>query len=267
MKKKRFITSKSGIAIMAAVAIALLAFSSVTGARAALTYFSETYTSRVQMYDIGVSLLENGEKVSWRDYKSNSDGEWEEATGELLQNMLPRDEKTGELTEGVIPGKTYDEVISIQNTGTISQFARVTIYKYWLDPNGKKMQSLSPNLIHIEWDNIGTEWLEDTDVNGNENFSPERLVFYCSHVLEPEQLSLPLTKSITIDGMLATKVTEDKKTDENGYTTITTTYDYDGVQFVLEAKVDAVQEHNAQDAIKSAWGRDVTINGTNLSLN
>ena len=32
---------------------------------------------------------------------------------------------------------------------------------------------------------------------------------------------------------------------ENGYTTITTTYDYDGLQFCVEASVDAVQEHNA----------------------
>lgn len=41
--------------------------------------------------------------------------------------------------------------------------------------------------------------------------------------------------------------------------TITTTYEYDGAQFVLEATVDAVQTHNAKDAIKSAWGVDVNI--------
>ena len=45
----------------------------------------------------------------------------------------------------------------------------------------------------------------------------------------------------------------------NGLTTITTTYEYDGAQFVLEATVDAVQTHNAKDAIKSAWGVDVNI--------
>ena len=47
--------------------------------------------------------------------------------------------------------------------------------------------------------------------------------------------------------------------DDNGLTTITTTYEYDGAQFVLEATVDAVQTHNAKDAIKSAWGVDVNI--------
>ena len=49
------------------------------------------------------------------------------------------------------------------------------------------------------------------------------------------------------------------QTDDNGLTTITTTYEYDGAQFVLEATVDAVQTHNAKDAIKSAWGVDVNI--------
>ena len=53
-------------AVMFVAAMALLLFGSVEGTRAALTYYSETYASRVQMYDIGVSLLENGERVSWK---------------------------------------------------------------------------------------------------------------------------------------------------------------------------------------------------------
>ena len=34
----------------------------------------------------------------------------------------------------------------------------------------------------------------------------------------------------------------------------------------LEVQVDGVQTHNAEDAIKSAWGRDVSISGTTLGL-
>ena len=45
--------------------------------------------------------------------------------------------------------------------------------------------------------------------------------------------------------------------DANGV--ITTTYDYDGARFTLEVQVDAVQTHNAADAIKSAWGVDATV--------
>ena len=49
-------------------------------------------------------------------------------------------------------------------------------------------------------------------------------------------------------------------------TKITTAYDYDGVQFCLEVTADAVQDHNAQAAILSAWGRNVTVSGSGLSL-
>jgi len=65
-KIKKFITSPAGTMGAFALAVGLLASSSVGGARAALTYYSETYTSRVQMYDIGVTLLENDEKVIWK---------------------------------------------------------------------------------------------------------------------------------------------------------------------------------------------------------
>ena len=40
---------------------------------------------------------------------------------------------------------------------------------------------------------------------------------------------------------------------------MTTVYEYDGAMFVLEAEVDAVQTHNAADAIRSAWGVEVTL--------
>ena len=55
--------------------------------------------------------------------------------------------------------------------------------------------------------------------------------------------------------------------EQNGnYTTIITTYLYDGVQFRLKVEVDAVQEHNAEDAILSAWGRKVSVSDNMLRL-
>ena len=57
---------------------------------------------------------------------------------------------------------------------------------------------------------------------------------------------------------VAKKVTTTETVNGN-YKTITMTYDYDGVEFVLEIDVDAVQTHNAEDAVKSAWGVDVTV--------
>ena len=55
-----------------------------------------------------------------------------------------------------------------------------------------------------------------------------------------------------------TKVTEGN--------TIRYVYDYSGYSFTLDAEVDAVQTHNAQDAIKSAWGVDVNISADGQSL-
>lgn len=49
-------------------------------------------------------------------------------------------------------------------------------------------------------------------------------------------------------------------------TFIKTTYDYDGKQFRVEVEVDAVQDHNAEEAILSAWGRNVTVENGKLSL-
>ena len=236
------------------LAVVLLLFSSVGGARAALTYYSETYASRVQMYNIGVTLMENGNKISWRDYGSASDGSWNEATGELLKNMV----KDGEKFK---IGAKYPEEISVLNSGTINQFVRVTLNRYWLDKDGNKMRSLSPSLIKLGMTNIGTDWLIDEEAS-----TTERTVYYYNKVLNVGQTSPLLTDSILIDNMVATKVTQTSET-ENGYTTITTVYDYDGVRFCLEAKVDAVQEHNAEDAIWSAWGRKVTISNGILSLN
>ena len=70
--------------------------------------------------------------------------------------------------------------------------------------------------------------------------------------------------TITISNKLATAVEQTQVGN-----TITTTYKYDGVQFCVDVTADAVQEHNAQDAIKSAWGRSVTVNedAGSLSLN
>ena len=45
-------------------------------------------------------------------------------------------------------------------------------------------------------------------------------------------------------------------------------YEYDNYKFIVDVEVDAVQTHNAKDAIKSAWGVDATIeNGKIVSLN
>ncbi len=233
-----------------AVAVAMLLGGSIGGTRAALTYYSETYTSRIQMYDIGVSLLENDREISWRDYSSAGDGTWNENTGILLENMLPEGET-------LTLGKRYQENLKVRNTGTINQYVRVSIYKYWLDAEGKKLRDLSPDLIGLNLVNLGTDWIEDEGAR-----TEERTVLYYNKLLYAQGQGVSETPlfadALVIDDSIAKKVSQETKKDGN-YTTITTTYDYDGVSFRIEVEVDAVQEHNAQDAVWSAWGKRITV--------
>ncbi len=257
----RFLTSPVTTIAAFVVAIALLLGSSIGGARAALTYFSETYASQVQMSDIGVTLVENGKDVAWRNYNSSADGSWDEATGEMF----------ADLSDGTVqPGRSYPEEIRVRNSGNINQYVRVIIRKYWLDAEGnqvdpRKMTELTPDLIRL---NLLTDdgWVVDDAAS-----TTERTVLYYTRLLyadgssEGQSVSSPLSDTLTIDSSVADKVSQTIEKDGN-YTIITTTYDYDGVRFCIEAEVDAVQEHNAADAILSAWGRRVSVSDGILSL-
>ena len=74
---KRFLKSPAATMISFFLAVGLLLFSTIGGARAALTYFSDTYVSRVQTSNIGGTLLENGREIAKRDYNETSDGTWD----------------------------------------------------------------------------------------------------------------------------------------------------------------------------------------------
>lgn len=252
-KIKKFITSPAGTMGAFVLAVVLLMFSTVGGARAALTYYSETYTSRVQMYDIGVTLLENDKEISWRNYDSRKDnGSWLEEKGTLLSDMKGEGEKFK-------IGAWYPEELKVLNSGTINQYVRVSIYKYWLDKNGEKVQTLAPDLIDLE---LKTDdgWMLD-----EESSTKERTILYYSRVLKSGKTSPAFAERLKIDQSVTAKVTQTTEETSDG-TRITTTYDYDGVWFCVEVAVDAVQEHNVEDAVWSAWGRKVTVDNGFLSL-
>ena len=78
MKKlKKMIASPVTTVAAFAVAAGLLLFSSIGGARAALTYFSDDYAANIQLHEIGVTLVENGAPVE----------------GELLKGLLAEGEE------------------------------------------------------------------------------------------------------------------------------------------------------------------------------
>ncbi len=241
----KFLSSKKSAVILLALSFVLLIGAGYNGARAALTYFSEDYSSEVEMYDIGVTLLENGENVAHRDYSKKGDGIWSTGRVGLLKNLVPEGETFRD-------GKKYDEVISAKNSGTINEYVRIVLKTYW-EKDGEKRRDLKPEWIEVSYaDNDA--WVEDKDAR-----TEERRVFYYTSLLEADEETEALTEGIKVNEFLASKVTQETTDNGDGTKTITTTYDYDGVRFILDAEVDAVQEHNAHDAALSAWGRDLDI--------
>ena len=55
---KKVMKGRKGTFLLLGAAVLLLAGSAVGSARAALTYYSENYTAQMEMYDIGVTLVE-----------------------------------------------------------------------------------------------------------------------------------------------------------------------------------------------------------------
>ena len=230
------------------LAASLLAVGGIGTARAVPTVVSEYYSGGVEMYDIGVTLLENGNAISSRSYSTNSNYVWDESYGALLGSLVPEG-------EDFHMGQRYDEALSVSNSGSIDEYVRVTVYKYWINKDGRKVTTLAPEMIDLHLQ-TGSGWVVDESAS-----STERTVLYYSKVLPVGAETPAFTDTLTVDGKLPYKVHQ-----ETADNVITTTYDYDGVSFQIEVQADAVQTHNAQAAIKSAWGRTVSVSGDSLQL-
>lgn len=247
---------KKPVLLLAAAAILLLA-SSVGSTQAALTYYSENYLAEVTVSNIGVTLLENGNVVDYRNYLEN--GKWDKKGAEDEVQPLTL---LGEQEE-LIPGKSYSEKIAVKNSGAIDTYVRVIITKSWRDADGKET-TLTPAYIELNVPANG-DWVKDENAS-----TYEREVYYYTKILPADNgkddgsnVTSELTDTFRINPIVAKELIQ--TTTGN---VVTYEYKYDGYQSVIEAEVDAVQTHNAKDAIKSAWGVDVTVaaNGS-LSLN
>lgn len=218
--------------LLFAIAISLLVFSSVGGARAALTYgtAASAYEMDIGMMSASIGLYENGSAVS----------------GTLLADF-------GESDGTVIPGKSYPEELYVVNSsisdlqnGQVDEYIRVVIYSYWVDENGEKAPELEPSFIepHI----LGGNWIEDTAES-----TAERTVLYYSKPVAPGSATAPFMDTLMVKEDVLYTVTQ------TGTSTTLTTFFYDGKQICLEVEADAVQTHHGEDAILSAWGRSVSI--------
>lgn len=231
MKKFREFLSKPAVtAVLLVLALALLAGSTIGGIRAALTRESDYYTTEVTTAEMGVVVYENGKEV--------------EGSGALLKDLL---ERAGDTK--IKAGKKYEELLTAYNSGDADAYVRAIVYKYWLDEEGNKYPDMDSQWIQL---GFGTDkgWTVD-----EESSTEERVVLYYSEILPAGEESEAFITSITINDA-ATRIVTSQETDEDGVTTITNTYFYNGKSFCVDVRLDAVQTHSGSDAKISAWGVD-----------
>ena len=238
MKKLKAFLSKSAVTgTLFALAILLLAGSTVGVVRAALNIQSNYYNSRVKVLNIGVALVEK-----------NKDDAFVTVSGDnaLMGANSPMGKAIKEDGK-LVPGKKYSEVLAVRNVGNIPEYVRVSVYKYWLDENGKKFSDLNSDWIELGFVTNGG-WSIDKDSS-----TEERTVLYYKNLVDPGATTSEFLSSVKINNKILNKVTQETYT-VNGVTVIQTTFMYNGKQFCIDVYVDSVQDHNYADAKVSAWG-------------
>ena len=256
--KKRNRLSKRTTALLVA-AVLLLAGGTVSGTRAALEIRSELFRAHFYLNHLQVHLIENGDDVCGGS--NNLNGQTK-VTGKLATSLgYDGDDKLG----AVEPGKYYQEEIAAENGQDIDQFVRLTVRKYWAktDKNGnvimkegkpEKATNMDPSWIHLMYD--GEEGYNTSSWFENEaEATDESHTYYYRTDLDGGATSDNLFDQIMIDKKIAEKARtiETKDGNKKIYTYV---YKYDGATFFIEADVQAIQTHNANDAIKSQWGVD-----------
>ena len=217
---------------LAVSAVIMVLSGSVVGSRAVLVLDSSKYDADVTLNEgVAVALKEKEKVVSGDD---------------ALMTSLVAEDETFKV------GQTYAEKLSVSNTGTEPAFVRVTITRYW-ETNGKKNPGLDPSLIKLTF---ADGWTEDKSAE-----TSERIVLYRDTALPAGEDSAFVT-GLTIDSKTGTITVQ---TEKSGV--VTNTYAYNDAKFMVEVKADAVQTHSAEAAVKSAWGRSVTVSGDSLTLN
>lgn len=216
---KKFLSSPAVTAAFFVLGIALILFGGVSAILAAPKIQSGDYRAQMTLSHVKTELLEN-EKDAETD-----DG------GKLLANFLPEGESCHF-------GQAYKEEIKAKNPGDVDEYVRIKIRRFWSDDNGKRVD-LNPAMIEL---GLGEGWNQDNDAS-----TDEELVFYYNDVLKAGEETSAVVKTVTINPevMYKLKTAQDQK-DE---------YLYQDVKFNLEASVEAVQTHNGEDAMISAWGR------------
>lgn len=264
MKIKNTKLSKRTLALLAATAL-LFGGGSFAGTKAALTYFSNDYTAGFELDHMQVHLLENGEDVCHGNNealkKANKyKGNLVEYLGYTNTSHESGDPAYTLGTPGKVePGRKYIEKLQAWNSNNVDEYVRIIVRKYWVDNTGKKSPVMDPALIKLTYN--GSPYNSDAWALNKEEQTEESNTYYLKNVLGKNATSDPLFNELTIDRKVyelgnkeTTTTTTQNEDDGSLVTVITYRYDYDDFTFYIEADVQAIQTHNAPDALKSMWG-------------
>ena len=260
MKNRKAKLSKRTLGLLAAVVL-LVVLTGGMAAQAALSVFSEDYNAEFRLDHINVALLENGVIVGDVDAETN------EVRGKLLTA----------LNRSVEPGKIYEEEIAARNMSDIPEYVRISIRTFWcdveLDENNNEVwvkdTSLDPGLIELTFNgdtyNTGAWQLNEQET------TTERKVYYLSEMLPGGEDSAPVVNQFCVNGTIiddAKAIPTEETIDGKTHTVYTYVFEYDGKHACVEADVQSIQTHNAQDAVDSLWGvENVTAADGKLTVN
>ncbi len=223
--------------------VSLLTLATINGARAAIKDESDEFSTDIAIKDLDLEL-----------------------ESELF---------SGESEEFVI-GKEYSDEIRVVNTGTMNEYVRLVIHKYWTNADEVTTED---NTDPVKRTDLDSEMI-NMSLSFDQNWKyykegDDCIIIYYSPILysaagetsESEEAvtnkTTPVSISFYVDEAIKSDFErDDNKDEETGITTTTFIYKYDGASFYVEIEADGVQTHNAVKAVVSAWGaRDASIDG------
>lgn len=237
--------------VILAVGVLIVAASSVGATRAAISY-----SNKADQVNFSTAKLQVERQEKQGDDYAVVSAEDSLTFPAIAEAMKTNDsDKSNDIPFTV--GKKYDENVRVVNTseGGYDEYVRVSVYKYWKDGKNKDT-FLDPKLIDLE---VANGWYEDKTAE-----TLERKVYYLAKPLAYNE-SHDFIKSVTIGNEVLTYV---KTVDGDKTGVVVDEYQYNGKTFYVEIMVDAVQTHNATDAIRGAWGvhAEVDDNGVITSI-
>lgn len=234
-----------------AAGLVIVGASGAGATRAAMTYSTEAEQVDFSTSKLSVDIME----LQKKDYVSVKESALSFTSIMEELNLTDNDKEND---RPLTIGKAYPEEVQVVNdsTGNYKEYVRVVVKKGWTDVDGKKDLFLNPSLIKL---GVSADWITASES------TEEEQIYYFNRPLNNGE-AVKFLESITIDNEVLTYV---KTVDGDVAGTVVNEYKYNDKKFFVELRVDAVQEHNAKDAILGAWGVNATLdsNGQITDIN